>query len=119
MSRKSAGRLRQTALITGSCGLIGSEVSVFFARKGFRVVGIDNNQRAVFFGLVGDTTWVLGQLYASIPHYTHHHVDIRDRDAILDLVATMQPFVIIHTAVQPSHDRAADISFDDFEVNTL
>jgi len=119
MSRKSAIRVRQTALITGSCGLIGSEVSRFFDRKGFRVVGIDNNQRAVFFGPAGDTTWVLGQLHASIPHYTHHHVDIRDRNAILDLVATTQPSVIIHTAAQPSHDRAADIPFDDFEVNAL
>ena len=47
-------------LVTGSCGLIGSEVSVYFANKGFRVIGIDSNHRAVFFGPEGDTSWVLG-----------------------------------------------------------
>ena len=49
-------------LVTGSCGLICSEVSVFFARKGFRVTGIDSNHRAIFFGPEGDTSWVLERL---------------------------------------------------------
>ena len=30
-----------TALVTGSCGLIGSEISVFLGRQGFHVTGID------------------------------------------------------------------------------
>ena len=37
-------------LITGSCGLVGSESSVFFSEKGFDVLGIDNNSRKSFFG---------------------------------------------------------------------
>ena len=37
-------------LITGSCGLVGSESVAFFASKGFDVVGIDNNSRLEFFG---------------------------------------------------------------------
>jgi NAD(P)-dependent dehydrogenase (short-subunit alcohol dehydrogenase family) len=37
-------------LVTGSCGLIGLEVSLFFAHLGYRVAGIDNNVRAVFLG---------------------------------------------------------------------
>jgi len=109
----------KTALITGSCGLIGSEVSIYFSQQGFRVAGIDNNQRAVFFGPAGDTRWVLARLKASIPNYEHHEVDIRNRDAILELVNSIRPAVVIHTAAQPSHDRAADIPFDDFEVNAL
>ena len=36
-------------LITGSCGLVGSESVKFFSTKGFDVVGIDNNSRAKFF----------------------------------------------------------------------
>ena len=48
-----------TVLVTGSCGLIGSEVSLFFARQGFQVHGIDDNHRAIFFGREGDTSWVL------------------------------------------------------------
>src|SRR5262252_2172498 len=94
------------ALITGSCGLIGSEVCVYFHRFGFRVAGIDNNQRAVFFGPEGDTSWVLTRLTLEIDGYQHYPVDIRDRDAILRLVAKLKPAVIIYTAAQPSHDRA-------------
>ena len=36
------------ALITGSCGLVGSESSIFFAKKNFKILGIDNNSRKFF-----------------------------------------------------------------------
>jgi CDP-paratose 2-epimerase len=107
------------ALITGSCGLIGSEVCVYFHLYGFRIAGIDNNQRAVFFGPEGDTSWVLARLRREIQGYAHHSADIRDRETILRLVAELKPAVIIHTAAQPSHDRAASIPFDDFDVNAV
>ncbi len=108
-----------TVLVTGSCGLIGSEVSVFFARQGFQVQGIDDNHRAIFFGPEGDTSWVLDRLRREIPGYQHHALDIRQRDAVLALVDELRPDLIIHTAAQPSHDRAAAIPFEDFEVNAL
>jgi CDP-paratose 2-epimerase len=109
----------KTVLVTGSCGLIGSEVTRSFARLGFAVTGIDNNHRAVFFGAEGDTSWVLGQLQAELPDYRHVAIDIRDREAVLALIADLRPDLIIHTAAQPSHDRAAAIPFLDFEVNAL
>jgi CDP-paratose 2-epimerase len=109
----------RSVLVSGSCGLIGSEVSRFFARQGFSVTGIDNNQRAEFFGPEGDTSWVLERLRQEIPGYRHEAIDIRDRERILALVAEVRPSLIIHTAAQPSHDRAADIPFVDFEVNAL
>jgi CDP-paratose 2-epimerase len=105
--------------VTGSCGLIGSEVSVFFGKQGFQVNGIDSNHRSVFFGPEGDTSWVLGRLNREIPGYRHHAVDIRDRDKVLALMDELRPNLIIHTAAQPSHDRAAAIPFLDFEVNAL
>ena len=37
-------------LVTGSSGLIGSEVVAYFCDQGWDVYGIDNNQRAIFFG---------------------------------------------------------------------
>jgi CDP-paratose 2-epimerase len=107
------------ALITGSCGLIGSEVTRFFAGLGFSVTGIDDNHRAVFFGPEGDTSWVLTNLQAEFPDYRHASLDIRDRDGILRLVQELRPSLIIHTAAQPSHDRAAAIPFLDFEVNAV
>lgn len=112
-------RQRPVVFVTGSCGLIGSEVSRSFARRGFSVTGIDSNHRAVFFGSEGDTSWVLSQLRAEIPDYHHATTDIRDREAVLSLVREVRPDLVIHTAAQPSHDRAAAIPFLDFEVNAL
>jgi CDP-paratose 2-epimerase len=109
-----------SVLISGSCGLIGSEVSLFFARQGYRVIGIDSNHRAIFFGPEGDTSWVLERLRQRIPGYRHEALDIsKDRDRLLALVAEVRPDAIVHTAAQPSHDRAAAIPFLDFEVNAL
>jgi len=106
-------------LVTGSCGLIGSEVAVFFARQGFAVTGIDSNLRAVFFGPEGDTSWVLERLRREIPGYQHSEIDIRNREALLPFVKELRPDLVIHTAAQPSHDRAAAIPFLDFETNAL
>ena len=103
--------------MTGSSGLIGSEVCSYFAKDGHVLHGIDNNQRAVFFGPQGDTTWRLKELRNSLPSFTHHAIDIRDRGKVLDLLDELKPDAIIHTAAQPSHDKAASIPFEDFDVN--
>jgi CDP-paratose 2-epimerase len=107
-----------TALVTGSCGLIGSEVTAYFARLGWRVTGVDNNLRATFFGPEGDTRWTLERL-RQFPLYDHRDLDIRDRSGVLALMKEIRPALIVHAAAQPSHDRAADIPFLDFEVNAL
>jgi CDP-paratose 2-epimerase len=107
-------------LITGSSGLIGSEVCYYFSREfGYEIHGIDNNQRASFFGLQGDTRWNQKRLQKDLKKFIHHERDIRNRQGVLDLVAKLKPDVIIHTAAQPSHDRAANIPFDDFDTNAV
>ncbi len=53
-------------LITGSSGLIGSESVEFFCKKGFDVLGIDNNLRKFFFGNDGSTVWVKNRLKKKI-----------------------------------------------------
>jgi CDP-paratose 2-epimerase len=105
-------------LVTGSSGLIGSEVCQYFARElGFAVHGVDNNQRAVFFGAQGDTRWNQRRLQEELPGFVHHELDIRDRQGVLALVKALRPHAIVHAAAQPSHDRAAAIPFDDFDTN--
>ena len=106
----------KTLLVTGSCGLIGSEVVTYFAKLGWRISGIDNNFRAVFFGPEGDTRWTLSRL-REFPLYEHRDLDIRDRAGVLSLIKELRPTHIVHAAAQPSHDRAAAIPFLDFEVN--
>lgn len=108
-----------TVLVSGSSGLIGSEVCSFFASRGFEVHGVENNQRAVFFGPGGDTRWNQKRLEQELPFFRHHELDIRDRTGMAKLVGTIRPDVIVHTAAQPSHDRAAQIPFDDFDTNAV
>jgi CDP-paratose 2-epimerase len=106
-------------LVTGSSGLIGSEVCLFFAAKGWAIHGVDNNQRAVFFGPQGDTRWNQSRLAEAISGFEHHELDIRNRQGVLDLLKQIKPDAIVHTAAQPSHDRAAAIPFDDFDTNAV
>jgi len=59
-------------LVTGSSGLIGSEVCHYFSERGYWIHGVDNNQRAVFFGDAGDTRWNQKRLESTLKAFTHH-----------------------------------------------
>ncbi len=106
-------------IVTGAAGLIGSEVVSYFAQLGWQVIGIDNNMRADFFGEGGDTRWNAARLEEQFGHYTHHSLDIRDRQTVIDFIANQKPDAIVHAAAQPSHDLAASRPFDDFDVNAV
>ena len=106
-------------LVTGSSGLIGSEVCEYFGSRGHTLHGIDNNQRAVFFGPHGDTSWRLKELQDNLSTFTHHEIDIRDRGKVMTKIKELKPNAIVHAAAQPSHDKAASIPFDDFDVNAV
>jgi len=109
----------KTILVTGSSGLIGSEVVRHFAARGWRPHGVDNNLRADFFGPQGDTTWNRQQLQRDCMGFAHHELDIRNREGVLRLIAEIRPDLLVHTAAQPSHDLAASRPFDDFDVNAV
>src|SRR5205809_7366841 len=99
--------MKKSLLVTGSSGLIGSEVVTYFAKQGWPVYGIDNNMRRHFFGPSGDTRWSRDLLIANFRKYTHYEMDVRDRAAVRKLVQEMRPEAIVHCAAQPSHDLAA------------
>lgn len=111
--------MKKTLLVTGSSGLVGSEVCIHFANAGWKIHGIDNNQRAIFFGSQGDTRWNQNRLQTEIKDYSHHEIDIRNREAVLKLISDLKPDAIVHAAAQPSHDKAAAIPFDDFDINAV
>ncbi len=106
-------------LVTGSSGLIGSEAVVHFDAAGHDVWGVDNNMRREFFGAKGDTLWNLERLRAQTRSFTHRPLDIRDRDGVMALFKAERFDLVIHCAAQPSHDKARDIPFADFDVNAV
>lgn len=111
--------MKHTILVTGSNGLIGSEMVAFFVAQGYKAHGIDNNMRARFFGAQGDTRWNQARMEAQYPQFVHHELDVRDRQMVMGLLAEVKPTLIVHCAAQPSHDLAATIPFDDFDINAV
>ena len=108
------------ALITGSCGLVGSESVKFFSKKGFDVVGIDNNSRKFFFGKDGDVSWIKKELVKEVKKYKHFNVDIRNYNNLKKIFNKYKKNIkiIIHAAAQPSQDWAKDKAIIDFEINS-
>jgi CDP-paratose 2-epimerase len=109
----------RTIIVTGSAGLIGSETVKRFSKDGARVVGIDNNMRAQFFGAEASTKKMRDDLIATVRGYEHHDLDIRNASAVLGLFKQQRGAIdaIVHTASQPSHDWAARDPQTDFAVN--
>ena len=108
-------------LITGSCGLVGSESTKFFCEKGFDVIGIDNNYRKFFFGTDGDTNWVKKKLLKKHKNYKHFNYNILNYSALEKIFNKYKKSIklIIHAAAQPSHDLAKKIPLTDFKVNAF
>jgi CDP-paratose 2-epimerase len=117
--KQTQGVVVKSVLVTGSAGLIGSEAVRFYHARADKVVGIDNNMRANFFGPDGDTGWRRAELEARCPRYTHVAEDIRDFERMEKLIDQLRPELIIHCAAQPSHDLAARVPMLDFETNAL
>lgn len=105
-------------MITGSGGLVGSEAALYFGRKGWKILGVDNDGRRQFFGdeasVASRIDELLGQTGFKYRHCTN---SIEDADYTRMIMAEFRPDVIIHTAAQPSHDWAAENPDKDFSVN--
>lgn len=109
---------QKRALITGSCGLIGVHAVEFLVGKDFKVIGIDNDMRAYFFGREASTIENKRRLEQAFKgKYTHLSIDIRDKQKIERVFKDHSFDLVIHTAAQPSHDWAAREPFTDFEIN--
>lgn len=107
------------AIITGSAGLIGSQACDFFSNKGYKIIGIDNDMRAYFFGEGSSTKDSLESLKSKINEYEHYNIDIRDYQKLNEVFSKYSSDIdiVIHTAAQPSHDWAANEPLTDFGIN--
>ena len=107
------------AIITGSCGLIGSEAVKFLSKRGYHIIGVDNDMRSFFFGESASTKPSL-DVFEKMSNYLHYSYDIRDYSSLEKVFKSNNDVeIIIHTAAQPSHDKASSIPIIDFEVNAL
>ena len=106
-------------LITGSSGLVGSESVNFFSKKGFDVIGIDNNLRKFFFGNEASTNSIKKQLLKKNKRFKHYNTDIRNYDGLEKIYKKFKKNIslIIHCAAQPSHDYGKNFPILDFNVN--
>jgi CDP-paratose 2-epimerase len=107
------------AIITGSAGLIGSESVKFLSNKLDLIIGIDNNQRAYFFGNQASTEGSRITLEKNITNYKHYNIDIRNYNSLESIFKEYNSDIVsvIHTAAQPSHDWAAREPLTDFTIN--
>ena len=106
-------------LITGSSGLVGSESVNFFSKKGFDVVGIDNDLRKVFFGNEASTNKIKKDLIKNNKRFKSYNIDIRNYSGLEKIYKKFKKNIslIIHCAAQPSHDYGKNFPILDFNVN--
>ena len=107
------------ALITGSCGLVGSESVDFFSNKGFEIIGIDNNLRQHFFGKDASIICKKKKLTKKYKKFKHFNTDIRNYNGLKKIFKKFKKNIkiIIHCAAQPSHDYGKNFPVIDFNVN--
>ena len=108
-----------TVIITGSSGLVGSEAVNFFSKKGFDVIGIDNNLRKFFFGKDGSTLWLKNKHLKTNKKFKNFSIDIRNFNNLEKIFKKYSKNIalIIHCAAQPSHDYGKSYPKIDFSVN--
>jgi len=106
-------------LITGSSGLVGSESVNFFSKKGFDVVGIDNDLRKFFFGNEASTNKIKKDLIKNNKRFKSYNIDIRNYSGLEKIYKKFKKNIslIIHCAAQPSHDYGKNFPILDFNVN--
>ena len=110
-----------TAIVTGSGGLIGSQSVSSLIEAGWRVIGIENDMRSEFFGPSASTRPTSDKLSSKYEDFEDVDLDIRDTEGVSRVFSEIKggPDLVVHTAAQPSHDWAARDPQTDFGVNAL
>ena len=111
--------MKAKALVTGAGGLIGSACIQTLCEEGWDVIGVDNDGRSAFSVLVAAPRKPSNGCCLPSGTTVISRLDIRNRQKLRDLFESERPGFIFHTAGQPSHDLAASIPYDDFDVNAV
>lgn len=70
---------KKILLVSGSGGLVGSEVVELLHNDFDQVFGIDNNQRKLLFGKNGDVNLRIKEIINKVHNYSHYTIDVRNR----------------------------------------
>ena len=114
----------QTAIITGSLGLVGSHVAKVLSNQGFRIVGIDCDVRSTLFSDIAPLSQSdISLLNSESCVDTHYSVDIRNYEDICRVIdkeiAAHDVSLFVHCAAQPSHDWASRDPLVDLNINLI
>lgn len=96
-------------LVTGGAGFIGSAVVRLAIARGASVVNVDAVTYAACLNNVANV--------ADHPNYAFEQVDIRDREALVDVFSTHTPDAVMHLAAESHVDRSIDAPADFIETN--
>ena len=104
--------MSQTILITGGCGFIGTNVSLHYLKKGFKVVAFDNLFRT---GARENQEWLKQQN----GDFIFIKGDIREAGQILKVFSEYNPDFVLHLAAQVTMVTSLTNPREDFEINAL
>jgi len=97
-------------LITGNTGFKGSWLTVWLLRLGARVSGIANST---------PTNPSMFQELSLSSKISHHSEDIRNSEAICEIIATEKPDFIFHLAAQPIVSESYEKPLETFTTNVI
>ena len=98
-------------LITGGCGFLGSNLAAAALGRGFNVVLFDNLARD---GTRKNLSWL-----HSLGQFRLVEKDVRDADAVREIIREVRPSAIFHLAAQAAMANSIADPRHDFEVNAL
>jgi len=79
------GKENKFVLVTGSDGLVGSESVRYYSKKGYSVIGIDNNARKKFFGDEASVFWNRKSLKQEVTKHIFFNRDITNKELMEEI----------------------------------
>lgn len=98
-------------LITGGAGFIGVNAARYFGQRGWDVTILDNLSRR---GTEDNLRWLREQIPVNF-----ERADIRDAEAVPNVLARLKPDVLLHLAAQVAVTTSVVDPREDFEINAL
>jgi len=103
-------------LVTGGAGLVGSHTAEYYAKKGDKVIILDNLMRSKLFGYDKKSVEFNWNYLAKYKNIKRIKGDVRNKSEVLEAIGKGVD-VVIHTAGQPGVPLSVRIPEEDFSIN--